>query len=138
MPTILRVGPNRFFFYANERSAGRDWGERSWWRTRTEATRFVLSVLGPLRGESGGSMRKGKRSRSNELHPEYDFSSMKGGVRGKYAARLRKESNLVLLEPDVASAFPTEARAVLKASQAVRCRRPNRPIQRTAGGTGRR
>ena len=86
-------------------------------------------------------MRKGKRSRSNELHPEYDFSSMKGGVRGKYAARLRKESNLVLLEPDVASAFPTEAaanealRAVLKASQAVRRRRPNRPF---GGGEPRR
>ena len=89
-------------------------------------------------------MKKGKRTRSNELLPEYDFSSMKGGVRGKYAARLKKGSNLVLLEPDVASAFPTEAaanealRAVLKASQAVRRRRSNRPIQRTAGGTGRR
>jgi len=53
-------------------------------------------------------MKKGKRTRSNELLPEYDFSSMKGGVRGKYAARLKKGSNLVLLEPDVASAFPTE------------------------------
>ena len=89
-------------------------------------------------------MRKGKRPRSNELLPEYDFSSMKGGVRGKYAARLKKESNLVLLEPDVASAFPTETaanealRAVLKASQVVRRRRSNRPLQRTTGGTGRR
>ena len=89
-------------------------------------------------------MKKGKRPRSNELLPEYDFSSMKGGVRGKYVARLKKGSNLVLLEPDVASAFPTETaanealRAVLKASQVVRRRRSNRPIQRTAGGTGRR
>jgi hypothetical protein len=89
-------------------------------------------------------MKKGKRGRSNELLPEYDFSSMKGGVRGKYAARLKKGSNLILLEPDVASAFPTEAaanealRAVLKASRVVKRRRPNRPIQRTAGGTGHR
>ena len=89
-------------------------------------------------------MKKGKRNKSNELLPEYDFSSMKGGVRGKYAARLKKGSNLVLLEPDVASAFPTDAaanealRAVLKASQVVRRRRSNRPMQRTAGGTGRR
>jgi hypothetical protein len=89
-------------------------------------------------------MKKGRRTKSNELLPEYDFSSMKGGVRGKYVARLKRGSNLVLLEPDVASAFPTEAaanealRAVLKASQAVRRRRPNRPMQRTAGGTGRR
>ena len=89
-------------------------------------------------------MKKGKRTKSNDLLPEYDFSSMKGGVRGKYAARLKKGSNLVLLDPDVASAFPTEAaanealRAVLKASQVVKRRRPNRPMQRTAGGTARR
>ena len=89
-------------------------------------------------------MKKGKRVKSNELLPEYDFSSMRGGVRGKYAARLKKGSNLVLLEPDVASAFPTEAaanealRAVLKASQVVSRRPPNRPMRRTAGGTGRR
>jgi hypothetical protein len=89
-------------------------------------------------------MKRGKRASSNELLPEYDFSSMKGGVRGKYAARLKKGSNLVLLEPDVASAFPTEEaanealRAVLKASQVVRRRGSNRPIHRTAGGTGRR
>jgi hypothetical protein len=69
---------------------------------------------------------------------------MKGGMRGKYAARLKKGSNLVLLEPDVASAFPTEAaanealRAVLKASRAIKRQRPNKPMQRTAGGTGRR
>jgi len=89
-------------------------------------------------------MKRGKRASSNGLLPEYDFSSMKGGVRGKYAARLKKGCNLVLLEPDVASAFPTEAaanealRAVIKASQVVRRRRPNKPIQRTAGGAGRR
>ena len=88
-------------------------------------------------------MKKGKRTGPNELLPEYDFSSMKGGVRGKYAARLKKGSNLVLLDPDVASAFPTDAaanealRAVLKASQVVRRRRPNRTMQRTAGGTRR-
>ena len=102
MPTILRVGPNRFFFYASDRAEPVHVHVEG-----GDGTRFVLSVLGPLRGESGGSMRKRKRIRSNELHPEYDFSSMKGGVRGKYAARLGKESNLVLLEPDVASAFPT-------------------------------
>src|SRR5437016_3448407 len=111
---------------------------------RTGETRFASSALDQLRGKSGGSMKKGKRVRSNGLLPEYDFSSMKGGVRGKYVARLRKGSNLILLDPDVAFAFPTEAaanealRAVLKASQVVRRRRPNRPIQRTAGGTGRR
>ena len=35
--------------------------------------------------------------------PEYDFS---GGVRGKYAKRYAEGTNLVLLEPDLAAAFP--------------------------------
>jgi hypothetical protein len=36
---------------------------------------------------------------------------MRGGVRGKYAKRLRTESNLVLLDPEVADAFPTDEAA---------------------------
>ena len=44
----------------------------------------------------------------NELRAEYDFSQMKGGVRGKYAERYREGTNLVLLEPDIAKAFPTD------------------------------
>ena len=42
-----------------------------------------------------------------DLRPEYDFSKMKGGVRGKYVDRYRAGTNIVLLEPDVAQAFPT-------------------------------
>lgn len=34
--------------------------------------------------------------------PEYDFSK---GVRGKYVERLKKGSNVVVLDPDVASEF---------------------------------
>ena len=45
-------------------------------------------------------------SNNSELHSEYDFSSMKDGIRGKYVHRLRKASNIVLLEPEVAQAFP--------------------------------
>jgi hypothetical protein len=50
-----------------------------------------------------------KKNRTNDMHPEYDFSSMKGGVRGKYAARYRAGTNLMLLDPEVARAFPTDA-----------------------------
>ncbi len=38
--------------------------------------------------------------------PEYDFS---GGERGKYLARYREGTNVVLLDPDVASVFPDAA-----------------------------
>jgi hypothetical protein len=43
----------------------------------------------------------------DELRSEYDFSNMKGGVRGKYIERYQAGTNIVLLEPDVAQAFPT-------------------------------
>lgn len=37
----------------------------------------------------------------DELRPEYDFSQIKGGVRGKYAEPYSTGTNLVLLDPDV-------------------------------------
>lgn len=42
----------------------------------------------------------------DELRPEYNFAQMEGGVRGKYVERYRTGTNLVLLDPDVAQAFP--------------------------------
>jgi hypothetical protein len=63
----------------------------------------------------------------DDLRPEYDFASMKGGVRGKYSRRIREEgTNIVLLDPEVAEAFPPEAsvnealRGVLNTTRAVR------------------
>lgn len=45
----------------------------------------------------------------DDLRPEYDLTALlKGGVRGKYAAAFARGTNLVLLAPDVARAFPTE------------------------------
>ena len=44
----------------------------------------------------------------DELRAEYDFSQLQGGVKGKYAARYRAGTNLVLLAPDVAKAFPDD------------------------------
>src|SRR2546427_8946707 len=43
---------------------------------------------------------------TDELRPEYDLSKLKGGVRGKYYRRATAGTTLVLLEPDVAKAFP--------------------------------
>ena len=40
------------------------------------------------------------------LKDEYDFSSMSGGVKGKYVKEYKEGVNLVLLEPDVAKMFP--------------------------------
>jgi len=44
----------------------------------------------------------------DELRPEYDFSRLEGGVRGKYVERYQAGTNLILLAPDVAEAFPDD------------------------------
>ena len=52
-------------------------------------------------------MRKAlAKRRSDDLRPEYDLARLKGGVRGKYYKQAAAGTNLVLLEPDVARAFP--------------------------------
>ena len=42
----------------------------------------------------------------DELRPEYDFAQIPGGIKGKYVEQYRAGTNLVLLDPDVAQAFP--------------------------------
>jgi len=43
------------------------------------------------------------KRRSSEMRAEYDFSD---GVRGKYVDRYRRGTNVVLLDPELAEAFP--------------------------------
>ena len=77
----------------------------------------------------------------DELRPEYDFGSTKGGVRGKYYRRIREQgTNVVLLDPDVAEAFPSEAsvnealRGVLNTTRNVKRTGglPNKALQPTS------
>jgi hypothetical protein len=52
-------------------------------------------------------MKKAIQTHTDELRAECRRSDFpKGLVRGKYAARFRKSSNIVVLEPEVARAFP--------------------------------
>ena len=43
---------------------------------------------------------------TDDLRKEYDLSQLKGGVRGKYYERATAGTNLVLIEPDLATLFP--------------------------------
>jgi hypothetical protein len=71
-------------------------------------------------------MKKTDSSSANQMRSEYDFASMAGGVRGKYVKRLQKGTNIVMLDPEVAEAFPNEEavnealRGVLNTARAVR------------------
>ena len=47
--------------------------------------------------------------RKHRLRKEYKRADFPGGlVRGKYAERLRRSSNVVVLKPEVAAVFPNE------------------------------
>ena len=40
---------------------------------------------------------------AEEMRPEYDFSQ---GVKGKYSKKYNEGTNIILLDPDIASLFP--------------------------------
>jgi hypothetical protein len=61
------------------------------------------------RGQRGSSMRKAKGTAQDELRPEYKRSDFGALVRGKYIEPLRKSSNVVVIEPEVADLFPNAA-----------------------------
>ncbi|MCI0624986.1 MAG: hypothetical protein L0387_25660 [Acidobacteria bacterium] len=66
------------------------------------------------------------RQAADSLRDEHDFSR---GVRGKHSARYASGTNVVVLEPDVASAFPTtrEVNDALRAlAQIIRSRTSSR------------
>lgn len=54
---------------------------------------------------------------NEDMRPEYDMNSLGGKVRGKYYERYLKESNIVVIDPDLTEAFPN-AKAVNDALRA--------------------
>lgn len=67
---------------------------------------------------------KSKSEKDYELRPEYDLDALlKDGVQGKYAEKFRQGTNLVLLDPDIARAFPSDE-AVNRASKKKAPRKP--------------
>ena len=49
-----------------------------------------------------------KKAKFEELRAEYNREDLGRGIRGKYFEYYQKGTNLVLLSPEVAKAFPTE------------------------------
>ena len=84
----------------------------TWLRTRTALPRFESSV--PARRRAGNAMPAKKKPNARRvrsgsadldtLRSEYDF---RDGVRGKYVGRYREGSLVVILDPDVAEAYPS-------------------------------
>jgi hypothetical protein len=63
-------------------------------------------------------MKKANRKPTDELRPDYKSSDFGTLVRGKYAQKVAEATNVVVLEPQVAQAFPND-RAVNKALHGV-------------------
>jgi hypothetical protein len=75
-----------------------------------------------------------KTVKHEEMRKEYGQEDLGKGIRGKYSEEYKKGTNLVLLSPDVAAAFPDEAsvnealRSLLKVAQ-----QSISPTKRSAG-----
>jgi len=53
--------------------------------------------------------KKSKDDKRDDLRPEYDLRELlKDSVQGKYADRFQEGTNLILLDSDVAEAFPND------------------------------
>ena len=82
-------------------------------------------------------MKKAKSAKPDEMRAEYTRADFpEGFVRGKYAARIAKGSNIVVLTPEVAAAFPT-TEAVNKALASL-IRVAKLATRATSPSTGRR
>ncbi len=53
-------------------------------------------------------MKTFKSEMADELRPEYKQSDFNGIIHGKYSALIKAETNVVLLDPDIAEAFPND------------------------------
>ena len=75
---------------------------------------------------SASNMKQVKRPTSRGMRAEYDFST---GVRGKHYEKFKQGTNLILLDPDLASVFKDSAdvnealRALLRLANQVPRRR---------------
>ena len=72
----------------------------------------------------------------DDLQPEYDFRSLRGVVRGKYAARYRERLRMVRLAADVSAAFADEAAVNAALREYISWRQDQlavNPAQSTAG-----
>lgn len=93
----------------------------------------------PLRNEKH-MKAKSKEEKTDDLRPEYELRELlEVGVQGKYAGRYREGTNVVLLDEDVAEAFPTDEsvnealRLVIQLTKLSRPDRGKKPDETASG-----
>lgn len=76
--------------------------------------------------------KKSKGEKADNLRPEYDLRLLlKDGVQGKYADRFREGTNLVLLDRDIAEAFPSDEAVNTALRLVIQLRKLPRPEKRS-------
>ena len=77
-------------------------------------------------------MKKASRRPVDDLRPEYRRSDFGTLVRGKYAQRFIEATNVVVLDPQVAKAFPNDRAVNTALRKLLRNRKPSaRPTTRS-------
>ena len=108
-----------------------------WYLTPNRGKTLESFPLATQAKENENSMKKDKKNDKDELRPEYKRSDFPGGlVRGKYSKRMKEESNIIVLKPEVAKVFPNEE-AVNDAliSLIDLARKSTRPTRRSTGSS---
>ena len=82
-------------------------------------------------------MKKTSSEPVDELRPEYGPEHFKNAVRGKYFEAYRRGTNVVILDADVAQAFPSE-KAVNKALRRLMAPKSAKASTRSKSGARRR
>ena len=96
-----------------------------------------FEVPDPRPQARGRSMRKASRKPSDGLRREYKRSDFGRLTRGKYARRVAEATNVVVLDPQVAKAFPND-RAVNRALRGLLRDRKSSPRPTTRSSRTRR
>ena len=78
-------------------------------------------------------MKKTSRKGTDELRPDYKRSDLGRLFRGKYAQRVAEATNVVVLDPRLAKAFPND-RAVNKALRGLLRKRKSSPRPTKSSG----
>jgi hypothetical protein len=86
----------------------------------------------------GSFMKKAKKSTSNDMRAEYKRSDFKTLERGKFYKKVLTGSNVVVLEPKIAKAFPSSAIVNQTLSDLLElARKSSRPKSRPRGKVAR-
>jgi len=102
-----------------------------------EYTFLTFGVCWPDR-RNDANERYMKMAKKDELRAEYVREDLGEGIRGKYYQRYQEGTNLILLDPDVAAAFPTSESVNQALRSLIEVARRSTRVRKQSTGTKKR